>query len=319
MAARDAWGLVCRMFTGGTPILRAALAPHERAALAALGVAFKPTALDQRHALCPYCQQSRGQVWADGRGGRVCHCPECGPVALDADDLAAFRLDEEWLRRGLRLALAIDSRDGIDALADGVWRLGDARRAPVVLARDLGRLWRDPGLLERVRVAGGAIRVIAPRPSRDLQGTPGVEWWPLEERFTTRGGTITHLAQGTEGQSTAVAMPDPSAPVHGPFSADFRWAHLPDWPHGPVHCSKGQAAVFKALWSFGGEPRDGSAVMARAGLSSDKPADLFKVKARDKGDPRYEGPLFAYRRLVQTQQREGLYALPCVRGRAGAI
>ena len=314
MSAHEAWALVCRIFASGTPVLRRALAPREQMAVATLGLALKPAALDMRHALCPYCQQQRGQVWADGRGGRVCHCPECGPVALDADDVAAVSLDEAWLRRGLRLALAIDSRDGIDALADRVWRLGDTRRAPAVLARDMDRLWRDPTLLDRVRVAGGAIRVITPRPSRDLHGDPfgpGVEWWPLEERFTLYAGGITHIAPlDTQDQ---LQPADPAAPVHGPFSADFRWIHLPDWPHGVVHCSKGQAAVFEALWSFHGEPRNGAAVMARAGLSSDKPTDLFKVKARDKGDPRYEGPLFAYHKLVQTQQRAGLYALPCAR------
>jgi hypothetical protein len=37
----------------------------------------------------------------------------------------------------MRLALDIESRDGIDDLGDGVWRLGDARRSPVLLARDL--------------------------------------------------------------------------------------------------------------------------------------------------------------------------------------
>jgi hypothetical protein len=39
--------------------------------------------------------------------------------------------------------------------------------------------------------------------------------------------------------------------------------------------------------------------------------DLFKVKARDKGKPEAEGPLSAYRMLVVTQQRAGLYAMPC--------
>jgi hypothetical protein len=51
--------------------------------------------------------------------------------------------------------------------------------------------------------------------------------------------------------------------------------------------------------------------MRRAGLDSDKPIDVFKVKARDKGKPEAEGPLFAYRTLVVTQKRAGLYAMPC--------
>ena len=85
-------------------------------------------------------------------------------LAVEADDMAALALDEEWLRRKLRLALSIESRDGIDALGDGVWRLGDSRCSPVLLARDLIRLWREPALLDRVRVAGGPIRVITPKP-----------------------------------------------------------------------------------------------------------------------------------------------------------
>ena len=45
--------------------------------------------------------------------------------------------------------------------------------------------------------------------------------------------------------------------------------------------------------------------MRLAGLSSEKPNDLFKVKARYKRDPEYEGPLFAYRALVKSNRREG--------------
>lgn len=51
--------------------------------------------------------------------------------------------------------------------------------------------------------------------------------------------------------------------------------------------------------------------MQRAGLESDKLIDLFKVKPRDKGKPEAEGPLFAYRALVVTQKRQGLYSMPC--------
>ena len=52
-------------------------------------------------------------------------------------------------------------------------------------------------------------------------------------------------------------------------------------------------------------------IMDRAGLDSDKLIDLFKVKARDKGKPEAEGPLAAYRTLVVTQRRQGLYSMPC--------
>ncbi|MFZ5606555.1 MAG: hypothetical protein ACOY4A_04905 [Pseudomonadota bacterium] len=312
MSTHDAWALVCRLFAGGTPILRAALSPREIAALPALGQAVKPTALDQRFVLCPYCHQQRAQVWGDGRRGCSCQCPECGPVAVEADDMAALALDEEWLRRKLRLALSIESRDGIDALGDGVWRLGDSRCSPVLLARDLIRLWREPALLDRVRVAGGPIRVITPKP-RETRGAPfgpAVEWLALEDRFAFYGGGISFIAP--TGEPPAPQASDPTTPVKGPFSADFRWVTLPDWPHGPIRLTEAQAAVFEALWSFKGEPRTAEQVMRRAGLDSAKPIDVFKVKTRDKGKPEAEGPLVAYRALVQVVQgRPGLYSMPC--------
>ena len=39
--------------------------------------------------------------------------------------------------------------------------------------------------------------------------------------------------------------------------------------------------------------------------------DLFKVKAANKGKPEYEGPLYAYRALVKSKRREGVYRMPC--------
>ena len=84
-----------------------------------------------------------------------------------------------------------------------------------------------------------------------------------------------------------------------------------DWPHGLIRCTGGQAAIFKASWSFKEEPVTAERIMGCAGLDSAKPSDLFKVKTRDKGRPEAEGPLFAYRTLVNTRQRDGLYWMPC--------
>ena len=219
-------------------------------------------------------------------------------------DVAAQELDEEWFRAKLRLAMDINSRDGIIDLGSGVWHLGEARRDPVLLARSLINVWREPTILDRVRVKGGNIRVIAPR-HRETRGEPfghGVEWLSLEERFAFYGGGITY----TPVAETA-GMPeeaDPTTPVFGPFSADFRWVTLDSWPEGAIHSTPGQAAVFKALWEFKGEWRRGEQVMLRAGLNSTKPSDVFKAA-------RYEGPRHAYQTLVDTQEREGLYAMPC--------
>ena len=51
--------------------------------------------------------------------------------------------------------------------------------------------------------------------------------------------------------------------------------------------------------------------MARAGQASDKPIDLFKVKTANKGKPEYDGPLHAYRALVKSNRRQGVYWMPC--------
>lgn len=102
---------------------------------------------------------------------------------------------------------------------------------------------------------------------------------------------------------------DPAWARFGPFSKDFRWVHLSDWPHGPILLTEGQSAVFRALWYFRGLPRNAEAVMEKAGLASQKPADLFKIKVENKGDPVFEGPLRAYRTLVEVRRRSRTYAL----------
>ena len=185
MAAHDAWALICRLFAGGTPVLRATLSPRDIAVLPMLGKAVKPTVMDQSFVLCPHCQQHRAQVWGDGRGGRMCRCPDCGPVA------------------------------------------------------------------------------------------------------------------------------DPATPVNRPFSADFKWAMLSDGDGTPIRFTDGQAKVFESLWSFKGEATTANRIMPRAGLGSDKPSDLFKIKAKDKGKQGPEARLAAYGALVVTQQRAGRYAMPC--------
>ena len=95
MANHDAWTLICRLFAGGTPVLHSTLSPREASALSVLGKAVRPTVVDQSFVLCPHCQQHRAQVWGDGRGGRMCRCPDCGPVTVEAADGAALALDED--------------------------------------------------------------------------------------------------------------------------------------------------------------------------------------------------------------------------------
>lgn len=74
---------------------------------------------------------------------------------VTADDLAAIKLNETWLHKNLRLALEIQSRDGVTEIADGIWRLGNMRRDPVLLARSVMRVATQPRIFDRVRVAAG--------------------------------------------------------------------------------------------------------------------------------------------------------------------
>ena len=86
---------------------------------------------------------------------------------------------------------------------------------------------------------------------------------------------------------------------------------LPDISNVPIRFTDGQAKVFEALWSFKGEDTAADRIMQRAGLGSDKPSDLFKIKEKDRGKPVPALQHAAYRALVVTQQRAGLYAMPC--------
>jgi hypothetical protein len=60
--------------------------------------------------------------------------------------------------------------------------------------------------------------------------------------------------------------------------------------------------VFRALWEFEGKDRRAEDVMQRAGRRSSKPIDLFKTHSQ---------PKRADEVLVVTNQKEGLYRMPC--------
>lgn len=308
--ARDGWALVCRLFAHGNAVRQAAMSPAEVASVKGLGRAVKAASANQRYIVCPGCDQHGGEVCADGRGGRICCCPECGPVTIESSDLAAWKLDEDWFRRSLRRALDIQTHDDIIKLIDGIWRLGDARQSPIVLARDLARLWHDPSVFGRVRTGKGAIRVIAPKHAQ-VRGKPfddaaGVEWLPLEEKFMLHGDGISFIG-GVEAVAVAHAV-DPSIPVHGPFSADFRWVTLKGWQHGPIQLSERQSAVLRVLWELNGAKIMRERLKDKAQIESN-PSDIFKVKTHEKGKPEHEGPKFAYDVLVD-KTKSGDYSMP---------
>jgi hypothetical protein len=50
-----------------------------------------------------------------------------------------------------------------------------------------------------------------------------------------------------------------------------------------------QARVFSALWEHRERAQSSEFIMRAAGLDSEKPMDVFKLKAANRGDPVHEG------------------------------
>ncbi len=261
-------------------------------------------------AQCSFCELEFGPIERT-EAGLVVHCPDCGPYPLDPSSVRTWRLNHEWLIRRLRGALDIESHVPSAQLTDGIWEIGRHKQRAVVLVRSLDLALRQG--LNLFHNAPGRSRawVITPRPYRPPRQEPlaGVAtWWPLEERFAFHGVALRLIgrAEGEEERSESSAV---SAPTHGPFSEDFGWVHLPGWPGGPIRLSSAQARIFATLWKFRHEAQTAEVLMREAGLSSERPMDIFKVKSSRKSDPAYAGPLFAYEQLVVRQRRLGLYQL----------
>ena len=77
------------------------------------------------------------------------------------------------------------------------------------------------------------------------EGVPidaGVEWRALERCFWLRGEAILFL--GASGIVVARRDSDSSAPVKGPFSADFRLVYLDGEDSPPIRCVKARRRSF---------------------------------------------------------------------------
>jgi len=316
-AAAFAWALACKLFTRKSPTWTAVLSGHEQDALERLsGMQLVQKCItDSQYVLCPYCQLHSGRVIRQG-AELYCQCNECGAVSVDPASFGAWQIDVDRLIRQLRLALDIPAQQQVAGITDGIWRIGNDRERTVILARSIEEVLLHP---VEIRRAGNKVQVITPKPTRKngITLADPLIWLPMDECFHIFGGQIRFVAPGTLAEDDAVD--EEAAPVCGPFSANFRWVHLASWPHGVICLSKAQSAIFRALWSFGGQLRTAECIMRRAGYQSDKPADLFKVKSQNKGNPRYEGQHHAYERLVQVDHREGLYSMPCAVNQSGVV
>ncbi len=272
--------------------------------------AVVPGQINARDAMCAFCGLYRGPIFRSDDGLMV-QCPDCGPFRLDPASQRSWQLDDEWLIRRLRGALDIAPHSATSPIVDGVWDIGRYKKRPVVLARRIDLVERHGLRIFHGSEPRNQSWVITPRPlgrmTQDpLEGT--ATWWQLEDRFALHGMALRLLAEDPEDKVGANGKVIPVA-VHGPFSHDFAWVHLEGWPHGPIRLTEAQARLFAVLWECRQQAQSAEFLMRQAGLASDKPMDVFKVKAANRGDPLYEGPIHAYEQLVSRQRRLGQYRL----------
>ena len=261
-------------------------------------------------AMCAFCGLYRGPIFRSDDGLMV-QCPDCGPFRLDPASQRSWQLDDEWLIRKLRGALDIAPQASITCIVDGVWPSGRSRKRPVVVARRIDLVERHGLQIFHGHEPRPQSWVITPRPLGRLSQDPlaGIAtWWHLEDRFTLHGMALRLHGDDSDADVDANGAVNPVA-VHGPFSHDFSWVHLDGWPQGPIRLTEAQARLFAVLWDHRNQAQSAEFLMTQAGLASEKPMDVFKLKVSNRGDPKYEGPLHAYERLVIRQRRYGLYRL----------
>ena len=261
-------------------------------------------------ALCAFCGLYRGPIFRNDDGLMV-QCPDCGPFRLDPASQRSWQLDDEWLIRKLRGALDIAAHSSVSPIAQGVWDIGRFKKRPVVLARRIDLVERHGLRIFHGSESRSQSWVITPRPLGRMTQDPlaGIAtWWHLEDRFALHGMALRLLWNDPDALVDSNGKVTPVA-VHGPFSQDFTWVHLDGWPHGPILLTDAQARLFAVLWKHRHQAQSAEFLMREAGLASERPMDIFKLKTLNRGDPKYEGPLLAYEKLVICQRRHGLYRL----------
>ena len=308
---QQAISLAALMFVRGSASFESSLHDEEMAALHVLkqAKAVVPGVVNSRDAVCAFCGLYRGPIFRSNEGLMV-QCPDCGPFALDPASQRSWRLDDEWLIRKLRGALDISPHTTTTQIVDGVWDIGRYKKRPVVLARRIDLVERHGLRIFHGPEPRSQSWVITPRPLvrsplEPLAGT--ATWWQLEDRFALHGLSLRLLDPDQGERVDELHDNTPGVAFHGPFSEDFAWVHLEGWPHGPIRLTDAQARVFAALWEHRDRAQSSEFIMRAAGLDSEKPMDVFKVKAANRDDPVYEGPLWAYNQLVVRQRRLGQY------------
>ena len=248
-------------------------------------------------AICPCCEAHSVRIIEAGQA----LCTDCGVVALADSDLQRFAPDGAWLRRRLSQALALPPDAAWPIVPGRVWRLGDIGRARarrrILFAEQLGCSDAQRALHAAWPSQVGqapTILIATTAPGRIFLPGTSVAIVPLTAAFRLHGTGLVAIGSMWDG---IIDDEPPSEDVaeSGPFAPDFSELCLPG-EHTPIALTPSQGAVFKVLWSMGGEPIDGRELLDRAGLAVAKPVDAFPRQ-------KYPEANRAYHALVVSDRR----------------
>lgn len=293
--------LVACIEQGRTRIAPAFLDARHRRHLDRLSAINAVTRVRGTTAICPSCEAHSVRVIAAGQA----LCIDCGEVALAESDLHRLVPDGAWLRRRLSQALGLTPDAAWPVLPGRVWRLGDIGRARarrrVLYAERLGCADAQRSLHAAwPSQVGQAPTILVTTTAPDRIFLPGISVAivPLTAAFRLHGTGLVAIGSMWDGIIDDEPLSEDVA-ESGPFAPDFSELCLPG-EHVSIALTHSQAAVFRVLWSMGGEPIDGRELLDRAGLAVAKPVDAFPKR-------KYPEANRAYHALVRSDRRGGYW------------
>lgn len=253
-----------------------------------------------RVVICPECEAHSVHVIA----ADMAACRDCGPVALKLEHLQRLAPDGDWLRRRMAQALDLSGEPAWALVPDRVWRLGDVGRAGqrrrVLFGQRLGDAATQRTLLSLWPTHIGEIPTIlvtTTAPERVYLPGVSVQLVPLPAAFRTQGNGLVADEAIWGGMLSDVPLRGAGG-RSGPFSSDFRTVVLPG-EEDSIALTPAQSALLRALWEQRGTPIHREILIARAGVSVDKPVQAFQLQ-------KYPEANRAYRALVRSD-RNGRY------------
>lgn len=305
----DLWTWVCARLDDGHLINLNIIPFNVRRSLVAY-----PDLLAQKkrftEVLCPRCFEMFGKIIAKD-DAYACECLDCGHVRLEFDECFAWGINVPFIVKSVQLAMRIQPLSRQLQSMDDVYDLGVYNNRQLFFSRSYKRAILSMHGIASSLVGQHLIGIVPRRPDllNVLPTGIDVDWYALNRDFRLGRHGIEFIKSIT---TPVLANSQPPAFVPDPkvtFTNNYRLVHIPDWKHGPILLTPGQASIFRVLVEH--QPRwiNARDLMTLAGLESDKPGDLFKIKSNRQENHKKAGALFAFKQLVEIKSREGLYRI----------